>query len=359
MKKHKNLLAIFLVLIMIFSLLVACNKGAEEKDPDVADKPTEETVTEDTGSEESLSDIQIAYVSGDLANEIFATQVEAMQKYSDEIGVTFLNTPCKDDPAKISAIENYVEMGVDVIIVHVGVAETLKDSMEFAQSKGIKFFAYDTAIEGCDAFFGWDNYDYGYAIGAAAANWVNENFKDGEVCNAVSANYPSYEFLVIREQGYIDAINELCGDKVNWVGEAVGGTTANGVTAGENWLQMGVDINLVVGINDAGCLGVYEAFNAAGYGGDKVAIYAGDAVSDALNAMTQPDSIYRGTVLTGLVYYAPQFIDICVNMAQGNPEHYYYGGLWFVTNDNVEAYMKSGSAADLDQYSEYYIKDPE
>ena len=74
--------------------------------------------------------------------------------------------------------------------------------------------------------------------------------------------------------------------------------------------------------------------------------------------MMQEDSIYRGTVLTGLEFYAPQFIDISVNMAKGNEEHYYYGGLWFVTKENVKAYSESGSANDLIAYAEYYIKDP-
>lgn len=355
MKNNAKVLAILVALVMMFSLLAACNDNPKEPgEPDAS--PT--TSSTDIKPGEDESDIQIAYVSGELTNEIFAVQVQAMEKYSNEIGVTFLNTPCVDDTTKISAIENYIQMGVDVIICHVTTAETIEDSMKLAQDAGIKFFAYDTAIDGCDAFFGWDNYDYGYAIGANAAEWVNANFEDGEVCNAASANYPSADFLVVRESGYIDALNELCGGKVNWVAEALGGSTTNGVTAGENWLQMGIDINLVVGINDAGCLGVYEAFNAADYRGDKVAIFAGDATSDALNAMMQEDSIYRGTVLTGLEFYAPQFIDISVNMAKGNEEHYYYGGLWFVTKENVKAYSESGSANDLIAYAEYYIKDP-
>jgi ABC-type sugar transport system substrate-binding protein len=311
-----------------------------------------------TATKKDIKDIKIAYVSALLTNEIFAMQVKAMEKYCKEIGCTFLNTPCSDDSAKISAIENYIQTGVDVIICHVSTPEAIEDSMKQAQAKGIKFFAYDTPVKGCDAFFGWDNYDYGYAIGANAADWVNATFKDGEVCNAFSANYPSVDFCVVRESGYVDALNKLCGSKIKWAGAAVGGSTANGVTAGENWLQMGIPINLVIGINDAGCLGAYEALNAAHYGGDKVAVFAGDATSDAINAMLQQNSIYRGTVLTGLESYAPTFVDISVNLAQGNKEPYYYGGLWFVTPENVKAYSASGSANDLKKYADYYTKDP-
>lgn len=355
----KNVFKKTLASALALMMLAGCGGSSETAASSAATSASAASETTAAESEKPLSEIKIAYVSGMLTNEIFAMQVEAMQDYCDEIGVQFFNTPCEDDAAKISACENYIQAGVDVIICHVSTVSAMTDSMHQAQEAGIKFFAYDTPIDGCDAFFGWDNYDYGYAIGANAANWVNETFSEDETCYAYSANYPSADFLVIRESGYIDAINELANCNVEWVSSAVGGSTVNGVTAGENWLQNGQPINLVVGINDAGCLGVYEAFNAAGYGGDDVAIFAGDATSDAINAMMQPDSIYRGTVLTGLVNYAEQFIDISVNLARGEKEHYYYGGLWFITPENVAAYAESNDPADLDQYSDYYIKDPE
>lgn len=373
----KRLLAVLLA-CSVFAGLTACAAApaaapaapaAEEKQEEAA--PAEETkeeaeaaveeAVEQAGEEKDLSDIQIAYVSGLLTNEIFAMQVEAMQKYCDEIGVQFLNTPCADDAAKISACENYIQAGVDVIICHVSTVAAMTDSMHQAQEAGIKFFAYDTPIDGCDAFFGWDNYDYGWSIGMNAVNWVNEHFGEDDTCYCYSVNYPDADFLVVRESGYVDAINENAKCKIEWAGAGKGGSTVNGVTTGENWLQNGKPINLVVGINDAGALGVLEAFNADGRfeGKDDIAIFAGDATSDAIRAMQEEGTLYKGTVLTGLVNYAAQFIDISVNLAQGNPEHYYYGGLWFITPENVAAYAASNDAADLDQYADYYIKDPE
>lgn len=336
-------------------------EAAAEEETKEAEAAVEEAVDQAAEGGKDLKDIKIAYVSALLTNEIFAMQVEAMQKYCDEIGVQFLNTPCADDAAKISACENYIQAGVDVIICHVSTVAAMTDSMHQAQEAGIKFFAYDTPIDGCDAFFGWDNYDYGWSIGMNAVNWINEHFGEEDTCYCYSANYPDADFLVVRESGYVDAINENAKCKIEWAGEGKGGQTAYGVTTGENWLQNGKPINLVVGINDAGVLGVMEAFNADGRfaGKDDIALFAGDATSDAIRAMQEEGSLFKGTVLTGLVNYAGQFIDIAVNLAQGNEEHYYYGGLWFITPENVAAYAASGDAADLDQYADYYIKDPE
>lgn len=355
----KKKLALILVLALVLSMLAACTDSTTPTEKPT-EKPTEaptQGTDDNKDNTEAPTDapktnVKIAYVSGLLTNEIFAMQVEAMEKYSKEIGVEFLNTPCADDAAKISAIENYIQAGVDVIICHVSTVAAMEDPMKQAQAAGIKFFAYDTPIPGCDAFFGWDNYEYGKAIGENAVEWINKTFSEDDTVYCYSANFPTADFLVVRESGYVDAINEGAKCKIEWAGAAVGGSTVNGVTAGENWLQNGKPINLVVGINDAGCLGVLEAFNAAGKTGDDLAIFAGDATSDAIAAMMKPDSIYRGTVLTGLVSYAPDFIDICVKLANGEQGAYYYGGTWFITPENVEAYSKSNDAADLKPYGE-------
>ena len=80
--------------------------------------------------------------------------------------------------------------------------------MKACQEAGIPWFSYDTKMEGDDAYYGWNNYDLGYAIGENAAAWVNENFGEGDVVYAASNNMPTAAFLVTREQGYKDALDE-------------------------------------------------------------------------------------------------------------------------------------------------------
>lgn len=292
-------------------------------------------------AEKDLSDIKIAYVSSELSNEIFAMQVEALKKYCEDKGITFYNTPCTTVEEKISATENYTNMGVDAIIVHVSDPEAMIDSMKAAQEAGIKYFAYDTPVEGADCFYGWDNYQYGEAIGQNAVDWIKKTFAEDEPVYAASANYPEFNFLVIRESGYKDLLSKEC-PNVEWVAEGVGGTAPNGVIAGENFLQTGYDINLVVGINDGGCLGVLEAFNAANYGNDKVGIFAGDATNDALVAI-DGGTIFRGTVTTGLIALAPEFIDICVGMINGDEAAFgeHFGPTTLITKENVKDFIKN------------------
>jgi len=319
------------------SAAASTTKAAASAQTTAAEATIADATTAAAGGAETTkanADITVAYVTGALTTQIFRDQVQALQAYSDQIGIKFLYTAEEETSAQITACENYISMGVDVLMVHVGDAQTFTDIMKEAQAAGVKWFSYDTNIEGSDAYYGWKNYDLGYAIGKNASEWVNKTFTADETIYAASNNYPSLPFLIEREQGYKDAINELCKCKVEWVTEAVGGTTDNGVTAGENYLQCGYKLNLVVGINDSGLVGVYQAFDAAGYGNDKVAIFGCDSDPEALDAIAA-DTIYRGTVNTGLVKLAPDFINICVDLANGKEGGEHWGDFTAITIDNV------------------------
>ena len=127
--------------------------------------------------------------------------------------------------------------------------------------------------------------------------------------------------------------------KVEWVAEAEGGTIDKGVTAGENFIQCGYDLNLVCAINDSGLCGVYEAFTAANYGDPAtLGLFGCDSDPEALKAISE-EGIYKGTINTGLVALAPDFIDIAVGLAQGKAEAKgdHWGDFVLITKDNVDS----------------------
>lgn len=331
----KKLMALLLVLALGMSL-TACSGGAETS----TDSQSEAADSGDSGAKEN-SDITIAYSTNALTTQIFRDQVTAMQEYCDEIGVNFLYSAQEQTDAQLEAIDNYIAMGVDCLIVHVTSADTFAESMKNCQEAGIPWFSYDTKLEGDDAYYGWDNYDLGYAIGTNAANWVNENFGAGDTVYAASNNYPSADFLLTREEGYKAALDELCEATIDWVVEAEGGTTDNGVTAGENFTQCGYDLNLVCAINDSGLCGVYQAFQAAGYGDpETLGLFGCDSDPEALDAIAE-GGIYKGTINTGLVKLAPEFIDIAVGLAKGDESAKgdHWGDFTLITADNVEEWM--------------------
>ena len=324
MKKMKKMLAAVLTGGLILSL-AACGSGGEDSG--------------ESKGEKKDSDIKVGFVVSDMSDAFFAHLVQELQDYSEEIGVTFTVTEAPEIGDKITGIENFVEAKCDTIICHVTDSDALKDAALGAEEAGVHFISYDSDIEGTSGFIGVDNMKYGYEIGKNAADWIKENFKESDEVKVGVCNYPDYPFLVTREEGILKALEELA-PNAKVVVSAKAGYTPEGVDVGDAWVQSNPDLNVVVGINDAGVLGVYETFNAAGINGDKLGMFGGDAVDDALAALKEGGT-FRGTVSTEMLPNAHQFIDMAVELAEKGKveERELYFPMKTITTDTVDEFM--------------------
>ena len=355
MRNIKKSMAVIIIFCMAFALLTGCGQGAGQKSNLTSE--TKVTVEEGKGVELGRdrtqtvafnsnlknSDITIAYVCADLTNEVFAMQVNEMIRYSKEIGINFVYTQASDDSQKITAMENYINMGVNAIILNCSNPPVMIDIIDAAKKAGIPVFCYDNDTPNSDAYWGVKNYDYGYMMAKQAADWINKTFpKDVTVNGAICHFGGQSELAVNREAGARAAIAELA-PNAKIVGEFRAGSQPGGIQAGENFINMNKDIKFVIGLNDGGVLGVYEIFKANGYVGDDIGLFACDAITEALNAIKEK-SIFRGTVSTEIVKVAVDFIDIAVGLAKGDPQFYgqkYYFNMIPVNLENIEEYEKS------------------
>lgn len=291
--------------------------------------------------EAAKSDVKVGFVVSDMSDAFFAHLVQNMQDAADKQGVTLTVKECPEISDKISGIENFVSAGCDTIICHVTDADALKDAAMAAEDAGVHFVSYDSDIEGTSGFIGIDNHEYGYAIGKNAAEWINANFDASEEVKVGVCNYPDYPFLVTREEGILDALKELAPNaKVEVTAKA--GYTPEGVDVGDAWVQSNKDLNVIVGINDAGVLGVYESFNSAGLKGDKLGMFGGDATDDALTAIKDNGS-FKATVSTNMLLHADYFINMSVELTEKGEleEREVLFPLQAITADNVDEYVES------------------
>ena len=298
----KKLVAAALALTMVLSM-AACSMGDEKKE------------SSDSGKK-SDGEVKVGFVVSDMSDAFFAHLIKNIEKYAKEEGVTFTAKECPEISDKITGIENFVQSGCDVIICHVTDADALKDAATSAEDAGVRFISYDSDIDGTSGFIGIDNHEYGYAIGKNAAEWINE-------------------------EGILDALKELA-PNANVEVTAKAGYTPEGVDVGDAWVQSNKDLNVVVGINDAGVLGVYESFKSAGIKNDKLGMFGGDAVDDALAAIEEGGA-FKATVSTNMLKNANYFIDMAVELAKNGKleEREKLFPLEGITADNVAEYKKS------------------
>jgi len=354
MSKFRKITALLLAVLFTLVMFASCKKaehsildsGEAGKDFEKMGEGVAKGYSGPSGKEiegpKKFEDITLAYVVADLTNEVFAMQLNEMIRYTRELGINFVYTSTKTDAERITAIENYINMGVDAILSEVGTPEAMEDIFQQGLDAGIPMFAFDNKTENADAFWSLQNYEYGQVLTKVACDWMNETFSSNETINVAICHFGGTSELAInRETGCRDTLAELV-PNAKVVAEFRAGNPVQGVEAGENFMNSGHEIHCVIGLNDGGALGVYEIFKANGYLGDKIGIFGADATSEAIVALKE-NSIFRGTVTARIVYHATDVIDILLRLAQGDmtARGDYFSEMIPVTYDDIGWYEEN------------------
>jgi ribose transport system substrate-binding protein len=293
-KRMKKLVCVFLAVMLLFSAASVFARGGRDSD----------------------QAIKIGFTIGDLTNPVWVSMYQEMEKKAKELGAQILvNAANYDVNSQINAIENFITAGCQVIIIHAFDYESAVPAAAKAQAQGIKILAYDVDLPNSDARCILDNYATGKVIGKMAGNWINQNL-DGKGVVGV-CGFPHITIIVERQKGIEDGLLEASPTS-QIVARVRAGLPEEGVKEGENFIQAHPNMNVVCGINDAGILGVYEAFKGAGWDKRNVALFGCDAVTDAINAIDE-NGIYKGTVFLQTDWAGGRMIEEAVKMAKGQP----------------------------------------
>lgn len=249
-------------------------------------------------------------LSGIKSNAIFIDMARNTQRLCDEAGYKLLTADIQDGPDKVvTAMENFINAGCNIIIIQNYAEDACSDMMRKAVKNGIVIGSYDYTSDIAQYAVVCSNYEVGKIIGKECGGWVKTNpgSKKVAICS-----YSPLDFLVERERGMRDGFTEACPEG-NIVITLDAGFPSDGVKVGENFLQAHPDIQAVMGINDGGCIGVYEAFKAAGLTKKNgVAIFGCDASVDGINAIKE-DDMFKCTIDLDLVNQVQQLYERCLD----------------------------------------------
>ena len=222
---RKKLLSAILCVVMVGMMVMGCSDSSEEKNG------------EESKSEETY---KIGFVLTDLTDPFFAAVQEGAVAYCEKMGydVTILDGK-SDTETMISANENLIASGCDMIFTNSLDAESMEGVVADAVAAGIYVDAMPAAIEGCDSAIVYDDYEFGYKLGVAAGEWINDHF-GGETDYAI-LTMPTSESLNQRETGIIDGIKSVAPDANHAISVAAY-TQDAGVDAAENILQQYPDV---------------------------------------------------------------------------------------------------------------------
>ncbi len=289
-------------------------------------------------SGENAKKIKIGFSIQDISNPSWSEMYNRMEKKAEELGVEITLSDCQADPAKqITSLENFIYGGYDAIIVHCFDAQSATSTLEQAKAQGIKIVAYDTFLDIADCYFGLDNYEVGKKIARNAADFVEKTFPDGK-CEIGVCNYPLNQVCLDRAEGIVEGIAEYL-PNATIVAQAQAGYTNEGVAVGENFMQAHPNMKIVVGIDDAGLLGVYEAVTAAGKQADDFGMFGIDALPEALKLISQ-GTIFRSTIYLDLNTTGENMVQAAYDLVNGKEVvKKTFFPMVTVTIDNVEKFL--------------------
>ncbi len=214
-------------------------------------------------------------------------EVEALMKQK---GWDYTILGCKDNSAtQIQQIENFITNDVDLIMVHPSDPNALESYLAsaHAQSADVKIMCWDDIMQNSDINWVLDNTKLGYAIGSAAADFINEHFSKENPVQVAIMNYPQTPILLERENGILTALKDKAAGKYEVVAQQPAIDAASALTNMESILQAFPDVKVVCSIGAGGDIGANEAFMTK-YDGKipaDVGIFSADATEQQLEAI--------------------------------------------------------------------------
>lgn len=217
-----------------------------------------------------------------------SANTESMQTaFSEENGFELVFNAADNDPAaQISAVRNFINQGVDAIVIAPVVEDGWDDVLQEAADAGIPVVLEDRTVSASeDLYASWVGLDF-YAEGVKAGEWAAEQYGDTEtkmvVLEGTTGSAPAND----RAEGFNEAI---AGTMIETIDSQTGDFTRDGgKSVMEGYIaNYGLDeIDLVYAHNDDMGLGAIEAIEAAGgVPGEDIKIITIDAVADGMQAL--------------------------------------------------------------------------
>lgn len=268
----KKIISIVLVVLLALSL-VACGKSPNTSN--------------------GKDKLRVAYVTMDMTSPYFINMINGMKEKAKELDIDLsIHDGKYQAEPQIQAMETLITQKVDAIIISVNDPVSLQPMIDRAKEAGIKVIAANTEMENTDAFASVSEYDFGFAGGEIAGQYIKDKL-NGEAEVAV-LTFTQVPVVLQRIKGLKEGLLSIA-PNAKIVAETEAHTRELGLNAAETLLQSNPNLNAVIGINDDAVLGAYEAMIAAGKNGDDVVLVGLDAVEESLEKI-KAAGIYRGTV---------------------------------------------------------------
>ena len=267
------------------------------------------------GGSESQS---VGITFSDLSNPVWAELVKEAQSYGSDKSLNVNYVDAKGDSAQqVAQIENFIQQGVDSIVICAVESNALTDVTKKAQDAGIKVVGYTQVLTNYDAQYLVNAYDTGYANGKAAAAWINEHYANEPVVEWGLMDLPKFPEIIERANGIKAALTELA-PNAKLVATAPALTAQDGVANAENFLQAHPNMKVIATIGGGGAVGGNEGVKSSGITDyDSFGLFGIDATEQEIQNIIAGDPQKTSISLGGGKAHGRTLIDITLGLLKG------------------------------------------
>lgn len=199
--------------------------------------------------------------------------------------------------AQITALERFVKLGFDGVILTAVDAQAIAPAARQAIEAGLRLVVTNELGPGNQtAQVCAEEYELGYLLGVEAGQWAKDHLPPSKTLKLALLNYPLIPQVIRREEGIIQGIREIFGNKLEVVDRATAAETRQSLPIAEQWLRRYPDLDMILAINDSSALGAYQAVVAANRNSaDHFFVGGIDAIDEALIALREGGA-YQATV---------------------------------------------------------------
>lgn len=368
----KKIISMLLVICMMTFALTACGGDSAtdaNKDAANAENATQneaEDVANDIADEvtdavdgEGGEGYSVGFVTFGLGGDFFQQLADSFVKVMTDAGWEAEYTDGNFDPTtQISACENYIAKGVDVLVCWSVAPEAMDAVVQSAMDNGIKFVSFVASTSQYDALMISDDAVIADYCAKLAAQWIDTTFADAEdhsvpvavlSCRVADTGVVQADELIKIEEFSTKAklVTEV---------ECEAEDVDTGMKAAENLYTTNPEIKVFLSAHNGLAMGVNNYFTSMSspvtdYSDMGIfAINGDDAMADVIATSATDAAPLRGMVLTGSVMdTANEILDVCSGLMDGSIESGFVkeAGTIFVNADTVEEYLSTGKVTTI------------
>lgn len=238
-------------------------------------------------------------LTGLQTNPIFIDIRRAFEERCSQAGYRLIAADLSNGAADMTKfLENCLTAKAKIVVFQNIAEDSYINLLEELTAQGAILASYDNPSKIAHYVSMASNYELGKTIGRMCGEWVHANPGSKK---AAIATFNALDFMIVRADGIREGFKESCPEG-SIVFEQDINIADGGVGLGEAIITAVPDIQGIMAITDIGCIGIGQAFAAAGwtFQNHRIGMFGSDASEDGMREIRK-NGMFIGTIYMDLV----------------------------------------------------------